>query len=66
MLDLTVADPGGSRRHPPPPLFSAITLKSPLNWLKFTKHNFFQILDPPLFNLYVIVKFEQATALRST
>ena len=35
----TVADPGGGggrRRHAPPPYFLPNTLKSPLNWLKFS------------------------------
>ena len=53
----------------PPPYFRQILLKSPLNWLKFSKKSweqapktlgtpFFHILDPPpylLFDIYITV-----------
>ena len=58
----TVADPGGG-------YFSANTLKSPLNWLKFTKKSWgqaktrapplFQILDPPLTYVHHLAQMEQ-------
>ena len=63
-IEISGGSRGGGRRRRPLPYCSANTLKSPLDWLKFTKKlgkppkprapPLFQILDPPLEIVYIL------------